>query len=104
MLGRNFIMISHYTGNLSCTLEPGHILVIGGKTIDGASKLDINFKNGKHQSASIPLHISVQFHDQIIIRNSMKEDLSWNTEERTENLDPNTSGNPLSAGSIQIDV
>jgi hypothetical protein len=30
--------MTHYAGNISTTVEPGHIFVIGGRTIDGAAE------------------------------------------------------------------
>uniref|UniRef100_A0A1B0D548 Galectin n=2 Tax=Phlebotomus papatasi TaxID=29031 RepID=A0A1B0D548_PHLPP len=91
-------MLTHFAGNIFCTPEPGHIFVIGGKSLDGASKLDINLTSGKHELAPVPLTISVRFHEDIIVRNTFHEDGSWGDEEREDNLDAYTVPNPLIAG------
>uniref|UniRef100_A0A1B0CFH5 Galectin n=1 Tax=Lutzomyia longipalpis TaxID=7200 RepID=A0A1B0CFH5_LUTLO len=91
-------MLTHFAGNIFCTVEPGHIFAIGGKTLDGASRVDINLTSGKGEGAPIPLTISVRFHEDIIVRNTSHEDGSWGVEEREDNLDTYTVPNPLLAG------
>uniref|UniRef100_A0A1L8DQD9 Galectin n=1 Tax=Nyssomyia neivai TaxID=330878 RepID=A0A1L8DQD9_9DIPT len=91
-------MLTHYSGNIFCTVETGHIFVIGGKTLDGASRVDINLTSGKNEEASVPLTLSVRFHENVIVRNTSHEDGSWGVEEREDNLDSYTVPNPLIAG------
>ncbi|GAB0099225.1 Galectin [Sergentomyia squamirostris] len=91
-------MLTHFSGNIFCTVEPGHIFVIGGKTLDGAAKVDINLSSGKSEEAPVPLTLSVRFHENIIVRNTSYEDGSWGEEERDDNLDPFAVPNPLIAG------
>ncbi|XP_059612519.1 32 kDa beta-galactoside-binding lectin lec-3 [Phlebotomus argentipes] len=91
-------MLTFFTGNIFCTVEPGHIFVIGGKSLDGASRLNINLASGKGEEAPVPLTLSVRFHEDMIVRNTSHDDGSWGHEEREDNLDPFTVPNPMIPG------
>lgn len=90
-----FKMISNYSGNLHGPVEVGHIFVIAGKTIDAATNFAVNLACGKSTEADIPLHISVRFHNESIIRNTLQEG-SWGEEENDENL--LSAPNPIISG------
>lgn len=64
-------------------------------------RLDINLKSGKHEEATIPLHISVRFDEDIIIRNSYLGNGNWSGEEREDNIHDYSLNNPLIAGTIR---
>lgn len=90
-------MITQFSGNLSCPVEVGHSFVIGGRSVDGASRVDINFAQGKINGCPVPLHISIRFHEDIILRNSKIEE-DWGDEEREDNLHGLTAPNPIIPG------
>lgn len=92
-------MLTQFTGNLSCTVEAGQIFVIGARPIDDAERVNINFQSGKSDEADIILHLSIRFHDDIIVRNS-KLGGSWGGEERDENLNELTAPNPTTPGDV----
>lgn len=113
-------MLTQFTGNLSCTVEAGQIFVIAARPIDDAERylvmvqqivqtacnisillhrVNINFQSGKSDEADIILHLSIRFHDDIIVRNS-KIGGSWGDEERDENLNELTAPNPVTPGLI----
>lgn len=92
-------MLAQFTGNLSCTVEAGQIFVIGARPIDDAERVNINFQSGKSDEADIILHLSIRFHDDIIVRNS-KLGGSWGGEERDENLNELTAPNPTTPGDV----
>lgn len=90
-------MITQFSGNLSCPVEVGHSFVIAGRSVDGASRVDINFAQGKMSGCPVPLHISIRFHEDIILRNSKIEE-DWGDEEREDNLHGLTTPNPIIPG------
>jgi len=90
-------MISQFIGNIFGPVEPGQIFIIAGKTLDGASRLDINFKSGKNENASIILHMSCRFYEDVIVRNSWTPN-GWDVEETERNLNEFTTPNPVVAG------
>lgn len=90
-------MLTSFSGNLFCALETGHVIVIGGRSIDSASSVNLNLSTGKGSIADIPLHISVRFHEDVILRNSRIEG-NWGREEREDNLHEFAQPNPLIAG------
>lgn len=90
-------MLTSFSGNLFCGLETGHILVIGGRSIDSASGVNVNLTTGKKYDSDIALTLSVRFHEDAIVRNS-KIDGSWLEEEREDNLHEFAQPNPLIAG------
>lgn len=90
-------MLTNFNGNLFCTLETGHILVVGGRSIDSAARIDINLAAGKMEGINVPLHISARFHEDTIVRNSLIDGV-WGEEHREENLHELTVPNPLIAG------
>lgn len=90
-------MLTSFSGNLFCALETGHALAIGGRSIDGASSININLSTGKTSPANVALHISVRFHEDVILRNS-RLDGAWGEEEREDNLHEYAQPNPLIAG------
>lgn len=65
------------------------------------SSLDVRFQSGKHDGNSVPLHISVRFDDDIIIRSYHDEFGEESGEEREENLDEFTVPNPLLPGAYK---
>lgn len=87
--------MTSFMGNLHGPVEPGQIFVISGKTIDGAMNMVINLASGKTGEFDIPLHFSVRFHNENIVRNSLIEQ-AWGEEEIDENL--LSSPNPIIAG------
>lgn len=93
-------MLTSFSGNLFCALETGHIIVIGGRSIDSASSVNFNLSTGKASGANIALHISVRYHEDVIVRNTRIEG-SWGDEEREDNLHEFAQPNPLIAGEIQ---
>lgn len=92
-------MLTSFSGNLYCALETGHVIVVGGRSIDSASKVNLSLSTGKVSLANVALHISVRFHDDVIVRNS-KLDGQWGNEEREDNLHESAQPNPLIAGKI----
>lgn len=88
-------MLTNFTGNLYGPVEVGHIFIISGKTVDGASVFDVNLASAKYEEADIPLHLSVHFHSESIVRNSLI-DQEWGEEEVDENI--MASPNPIVAG------
>lgn len=113
-------MNSTFKGNVFCAPETGHVFVIAGKTIDGANRyersiacfvyllrnlqltppkcsLDISLKAGNVDDADIPLHLSVRFDEDAIVRNTRLSG-AWGDEERDENRHPFTVACPLVAG------
>lgn len=90
-------MITEYSGNLFCTPEPGHVLVIGGKTVDAAERLDIELRVGKASDDDVLLLISVQFSSDTVVRNAKIEGV-WGAEETMEHLDSMATTNPIVAG------
>lgn len=88
-------MLTSYQGNVHGPVEVGQIFVISGKTIDGASNLIINLASGKFGEHDIPLHMSVRFHSENIVRNAIVG-LEWGEEETEENL--LSSPNPIISG------
>jgi Galactoside-binding lectin len=87
--------LTSFSGNLHGPVEVGQIFVISGKTIDGAMNLVINLTSGKVGEVDMPLHFSVRFHTENIVRNSLIEE-AWGEEEIEENL--LSSPNPIIAG------
>jgi hypothetical protein len=88
-------MLTYYNGNLHGDVEVGHVFVISGKTIDGASEFSIDLAGGKPENVDIPFHMSVRFHQDCIVRNSVVEE-QWGAEEIFENLF--SSANPIISG------
>lgn len=88
-------MLTSYKGTLYGPVDVGHLFVIGGKSVDGANIFYINFSSGRDEDADIPLHLSVHFHSETILRNSLI-DQSWGDEEVDES--PMTSSNPIIPG------
>lgn len=84
-------MISNFAGNLSCPVEVGHVFMIAGTVTDDAQRFDVNIACGKFEESGIALHISVRFHESMIVRNACIPEIGWSNEEREENLiDPDT--------------
>lgn len=90
-------MLTSFSGNLFCGLETGHVIVIGGRSIDSASSINFNLSSGKASPSNIALHFSVRFHEDVIVRNT-REDGEWGKEEREDHLDQFAPPNPLVAG------
>lgn len=90
-------MLTSFSGNLFCALETGHVIVIGGRSIDGATSINFNLSSGKASPSNIALHVSVRFHEDVVVRNS-REDGDWGEEEREDHLDQFAPPNPLVAG------
>lgn len=88
-------MLTSFLGNLYGPVEVGHIFVISGKTVDGASIFELDLAAVKYDPADIPLHLSIQFHSETIARNSLIEH-AWGDEEVDENL--MASPNPIIPG------
>lgn len=88
-------MLTSFQGNLYGPVEIGHLFVISGKTVDGANIFYINLSSGRGEDADIPFHLSVHFHSETIIRNSLI-DQTWGDEEIDES--PMTSSNPIIPG------
>ena len=87
--------LTSFAGNILGPVEVGHIFVVSGKTIDGATNLVINLACGKVGEVDIPFNLSVRFHTETIVRNSLI-DLAWGEEEVEENLF--SSPNPIMSG------
>lgn len=87
--------LTSFAGNVLGPVEVGHIFVVSGKTIDGATNLILNLASGKVGEVDIPFHFSVRFHTETIVRNSLL-DSSWGEEEVEENLF--SSPNPIISG------
>lgn len=90
-------MITQFSGNLSCPVEIGHSFVVCGRSVDGASRIDINLAQGKMGGCPVPLHLSIRFHEDIILRNTKIEE-DWGDEERDDNLHGLTTPNPIIPG------
>lgn len=90
-------MITEFAGNLFCPPEPGHVLILGGKTVDAAERLDIELRAGKAFDDDIQLLISVRFRSDIVVRNA-KINNQWGEDETTENVDSMVTSNPVVAG------
>ncbi|CRK92982.1 CLUMA_CG006589, isoform A [Clunio marinus] len=88
-------MLTSFAGNVHGPVEVGHIILVSGKTIDGAMNLVINLSNGKVGEVDIPFHFSVRFHSENIIRNTLMEQ-AWGDEEIEDNL--MASPNPIMSG------
>lgn len=88
-------MLTSFLGNLYGPVDVGHIFVISGKTVDGASIFEIDLASTKYDPTDIPLHLLIQFHSETIIRNSLV-DSAWGDEEVDENL--MASPNPIVPG------
>lgn len=63
-------------------------------------RLDISLQNGKADNVNVPLHISIRFSDNVIVRNSRINKI-WDREERDENLHPRATRNPIKAGVLR---
>lgn len=88
-------MLTSFRGNLYGPIDVGHVFVISGKSVDGANIFYVNLASGRSDDADIPLHVSVHFHSETILRNSLI-DQAWGDEEVDESL--MTSTNPIVAG------
>lgn len=97
MIKKNPKMITQFSGNLSCPVEIGHSFVVCGRSVDGASRIDINLTQGKMGGCPVPLHLSIRFHEDIILRNTKIEE-DWGDEERDDNLHGLTTPNPIIPG------
>lgn len=109
-----------FSGNIFGLAKVGQVFLIVGTSSAAADRLDnrilitnktgfeyklyscflsfdISLKNGKHDGANVPLHLSVRFRDNIIVRNSLINQV-WGAEEREQNLDAKASRMPLVAG------
>lgn len=91
-------MLTHFEGNLGFPVEIGQIFVIGGRIIDGAARLEVNFASGKMDDAPIPLQIVANFQDDTIVRNTKIDGRTWGKAEERENLDDPKMINPLLPG------
>lgn len=89
-------MLTHFEGNLVFPVEVGQIFVIGGRIIDGAARLEVNFACSKADDAERPLQILVDFHADTIARNT-KDESGWGKPEISENLADDVI-NPLMPG------
>lgn len=87
--------LTAFAGNILGPVEVGHIFVISGKTLDGATNLVINLSSGKVGEVDVPFHFSVRFHTESIARNSCI-DHAWGEEEIEEHLF--SSPNPIISG------
>jgi hypothetical protein len=87
-------MLTSFSGNLYGPIDVGHLFVISGKTVDGANLFYINLASGRNEQDDIPLHISVHFHSETILRNAQIEQ-AWGDEEVSEGA---TSSNPIVSG------
>lgn len=94
-------MMTHFIGNLACPIEFGNAIVIAGKTIDGANRLQINLRVSKEEICNIGLHLSVRFDEDIIVRNTRINE-NYGEEEREEHLDEKTERNPIVPGDFFI--
>lgn len=90
-------MITQFAGNLFCPPEPGHVLVIGGKTVDAAERLDIELRAGKALEDDVLLLISIRFHSDTVVRNA-KVHGAWGEDEIEDHVDSMVTSNPLAAG------
>ncbi|XP_070499161.1 32 kDa beta-galactoside-binding lectin-like isoform X2 [Chironomus tepperi] len=88
-------MLTSFLGNLYGPVDVGQIFVIAGKTVDGASILEVDLAATKYDPTDVPLHISVQFHSETIERNSLI-DGAWGEGETVENAIAST--NPIVPG------
>lgn len=87
-------MTTSFSGQLACPVEFGHIFLVFGKTTSAANRLDVNLAAHKHLG-EIPLHISVRFRENIVVRNS-KTGPIFAVEDKTPGF--NNVRNPLVAG------
>lgn len=90
-------MITQYAGNIFGPVEVGHIFVIAGKTLDAPTRFNVNLAGGKSGEADLPLHLSVRFHSESIVRNSLLGG-EWGHEENEENLAGFGASNPIVPG------
>lgn len=65
--------------------------------ISSCYSFEVNFRNSKDEDAEIPLHLSVRFDQDIIVRNT-RINGAWGHEEREDNLHPFTTPNPIVPG------
>lgn len=84
-------------------VKPGHVITVFGKTKESAEYFEIflGSDNGTSEDfGDIQLHIVFNFTgSREIVRNSYTKSIGWDlNEERTENLLPNSSTNPLKRG------
>lgn len=93
--------MTQFSGNLASRVEFGDAIVIAGKTIEGAKRLQINLRVSKEEVSNIGLHISVRFREDAIIRNSRISNI-WGHEECEENLNESTIQNPIIPGDFFI--
>lgn len=92
-------MLTSFSGNLFCSLETGHVIVIGGRSIDSASRVNFSLASGKAAPSDNALHMSVRFHEDVIVRNS-RHNGQWGKEERDEHIHEFAQPNPIVAGTI----
>jgi len=88
-------MLTSFLGNLYGPVDVGQIFVIAGKTVDGASILEVDLAANKYDPTDVPLHLSVQFHSETIERNSLIDGV-WGEGETVENAISST--NPIIPG------
>lgn len=88
-------MLTSFKGTLYGPVDVGHLFVISGKSVDGANIFFVNFASGRGDGADIPFHLSVHFHSETILRNSLIDQV-WGDEEVDEGL--MTSSNPVVPG------
>lgn len=114
-------MLTEYIGNVSL-VEPGQVFVIGGKTVDAASRwqhqqitafdsttktpfcsllyftrLDLNLMCGRKATDNVALRISMRFRDELVVRNT-RELEEWGEGEISQNLMHANVKNPIVAG------
>ncbi|XP_053678507.1 32 kDa beta-galactoside-binding lectin-like isoform X2 [Anopheles nili] len=82
-------MLTTFAGALSCPVSTGHVFLVRAKSIDGAERVDIGFQADKTIDSDALLHLSVQFEEQRIVRNTLQGG-QWQQPEQTCPLSPNS--------------
>lgn len=90
-----------YSGKI-LPVKAGHMLTISGKTAEAAEYFDFSLMSDnstEEDLGDIVLHCAVNFSGtNEIVRNSHEANVGWGAEERSEQLLPNSSTNPLEKG------
>lgn len=86
--------MSFYSQQLFTELEFGHKIFITGKLVPQSKRLEISLSREK-ENIQCPLHISLRFPENLVIRNARINN-NWGVEEK--NIGFNNVRNPFSAG------
>lgn len=77
-------MKSNFSGYLLESPKVGHVLVISGKTVEGAEEFTLDLSSGKSSEDDIPLHFQIRFNRDDVLTNSLCDN-KWGEVQTEEN-------------------